>query len=99
MCKRGYAWKAAKCTFKNSKYLDSIIDDSMIIHDEIIETTKGNLTKTALTKSTPTDFNKKMRFLIIFTTCLKIHCCIIKYQQNKKEVNIKNILQKWKVLN
>ena len=43
-----------KCVKKGS-----IIDDSVITHDEIIETTKGILTKTTPKKSISTNFNKK----------------------------------------
>ena len=59
VCKKGYASKAAKCTFKNGKYLSIIINGSVIMHDKITETGKPNLTKTAPAKSTPIDFNKK----------------------------------------
>lgn len=57
--KKGYIWNSAKCARENGKYLGSIIDDSVITHDEIIETTKGILTKTTPKKSISTNFNKK----------------------------------------
>ena len=53
MCQKGYAWKAARFAFENGKYLGSIIDGSVIMYDKIIKSTKGNLTKTTPTKSTP----------------------------------------------
>ena len=49
VCKKGFTWNPAKCNFKNGKCLDSIIDTSVIC-DEIIETAKMILTKTAPTK-------------------------------------------------
>ena len=46
----------ATCNCENSKYVESIIDNSVIKCDEIIETTK----RTVLTKTVPTNFNEKM---------------------------------------
>ena len=40
MCEGDYIWNPATCSGKNSKYLPSIVDDSVIICDEIIEETK-----------------------------------------------------------
>ena len=40
MCEGDYIWNSATYNGKNSKYLPSIIDDSVIIWDEIIEETK-----------------------------------------------------------
>ena len=36
---KDYIWNLSTCTCKNSKYLASIIDDSVITCDEIMETT------------------------------------------------------------
>ena len=36
MCERNYTWNPNTCTFRNGKYLTSIIDDSVITCDEII---------------------------------------------------------------
>ena len=50
-----YIWNLATCSFKNGKYLASIIDDSAIISDEIIddeETCKEE------TKTIPENFNE-----------------------------------------
>ena len=41
---KSYIWNLAKCSCKNGKYVGSIIDDSVIMCDEIIETTKTVLT-------------------------------------------------------
>ena len=37
ICKKGYIWNLATCSCKNGKYLTAFIDDSAIMHDEIIE--------------------------------------------------------------
>ena len=36
ICEKDYIWNPATCSCKNSKYLRSIIDDSVITCDEII---------------------------------------------------------------
>ena len=36
VCEKGYVQNPAKCNCENGKYLESIIDDSTIITDEII---------------------------------------------------------------
>ena len=40
--KKRYIWNASVCTCENDGYLWSIIDDSVIICDEIMEPTKNN---------------------------------------------------------
>ena len=47
-----YIWKPAPCSSESGRYAKkSIIDNSMITCDEIIETTKRILTKIVSTKS------------------------------------------------
>ena len=60
MCKKGYIWSLATCSCKNGKCLASIIDNSLIRCDEIIETTK-----TVPTKSISTNFYILLTFLLI----------------------------------
>ena len=48
-CKRDYICNPASCSCKNSNYLASIVDDSVITCDEIIKETK----------TFPTSFNEK----------------------------------------
>ena len=48
---KDYTWNPATCSYVNGKYLASIIDDSVITCDEIIEETKTTLTKTIATKT------------------------------------------------
>ena len=47
------------CSCENGKCIGSVIDDSVIMCDEIIEETKNILTKTVLTKTVPRNFNEK----------------------------------------
>ena len=49
ICEKDYIWNPATCSCKNIKYLASIIDNSVIMCDEIIEETK----------TVPTNFNEK----------------------------------------
>ena len=37
VCQKNYVWNPATCSCKNGKYLASIMDDSAITCDEIIE--------------------------------------------------------------
>ena len=49
VCDEDYIWNPDTCSCKNGKYLASIIDDSVIMCDEIINATK----------SVPTNFNEE----------------------------------------
>ena len=49
ICEKEYIWNPAPCSCENGEYLASIINDSEIMWDEIIEETKR----------VPTNFNKK----------------------------------------
>ena len=85
---RDYTWSSTTCSYKNGKYLASIIDDSVIACDEIIEVTKG----------VPTSFNEKkmacktknvyilLAFLLITIASLiavSIYFYLININQNK----------------
>ena len=54
MCEKDYIVNPATCSCENGKYLEGIIEDSLITCDETIEETKAIPTKTV-----PTIFNKK----------------------------------------
>ena len=41
VCKKDYIWNPASCSCESGKYSTSIIDDSVITFDEIIEATKA----------------------------------------------------------
>ena len=49
LCKKYYTWNHVTCSSKNDKFLASIIDDSLITCDEIID----------ITKTVSTNFNEK----------------------------------------
>ena len=49
-----YLWNPATCSCKNGKYLENIMDDSVIRCDEIIEPYNEE------TKTIPLNFNKKI---------------------------------------
>ena len=53
VCKEDYVWDPSKCVCKNIKYLASIMDNSSIICDEVIELYDEEI------KTIPTNFNEK----------------------------------------
>ena len=54
MCKKDCFWNPSTYTCENGKHLESIISDSVVICNEIIQ-----VTKTTTSKTVPTNFNKK----------------------------------------
>ena len=48
ICEKDYIWNPATCSCEKRKYLPSIIDDSVITYDKIIEETN----------TVPTNFNE-----------------------------------------
>ena len=70
MCKKDYFWNSAKCSCKNGKYLRSIIGNSVVICDEIIEEIRPIPTGTISTKCTLTSFYISLVFLLITMTLL-----------------------------
>ena len=65
VCKKDYIWNLVTCSCKHGTYLASIIDHSVIMCDEIIQTIKTVQTKTVLTKSTTTNIYISHAFLLI----------------------------------
>ena len=55
VCKKVFFWNPATSRCKNGTYLGSIIDDSVVLCDRVIEETKTIPTKFVLTKSTSTN--------------------------------------------
>ena len=51
ICEKNCIWNPATCSCKNGKYLASIVDDSVITYDEVID---------AEIKTIPKIFNKKI---------------------------------------
>ena len=92
VCEKDYIWNPSTCSCENGKYLASIMDDSVITCDEIIDAeAKSNDQET---KTIPTNFNEKnityqiknfyrlLAFLLITTALLmavSIYCYLIKY--------------------
>ena len=89
----GYVWNPATSNCKNGKYLASIMDDSAIIYDEVIESYAEEI------KTIPTNFNENniacktqnfyilLAFLSITITLLiavSIYWYLIKYQTKQK---------------
>ena len=50
VCEKDYIWSPATCSCENGKYLASVIDNSMVTCDEVLEETK----------TIPTKFNEKI---------------------------------------
>ena len=90
ICEKEYIWNHATYSSKNGKYLATIIDDSVITCDEIIE---------AETKAIPKNFNEKnitcktqnfytlLAFLLITIALLvsvSIYCYLIEYKSKQK---------------
>ena len=63
--KKDYIWNPAICSCKNGKYLASTSDDSVIMCDEIVGTTKSILTKTVPTKTVPAKSYSKSFYLLL----------------------------------
>ena len=86
-CEKNYIWNPVTCSCENGKYLVSIIDASVIMCDEIIDSEE--------TKTVTTNFNEKsaicntqnfyilLAFLLITTVLLiivSIYLYLIKYR-------------------
>ena len=67
---KGYIWNPATCSCENDKYAGSIIDDSVVICNEIIDTTKIVPTKSTSTKCTSTNFYILLALLLITTALI-----------------------------
>ena len=77
---KDYTWNPATSSCKNEKYLASIIDDSVITCDELIDANAKSYKEE--TKTIPRNFNEKKTCLqntkFFYFTCLPInyHCII-----------------------
>ena len=54
---KDYIWNPAKCSCENGKYLASIVDDSAIMCDEVIDAEAKTYDEEK--KTVPTNFNEK----------------------------------------
>ena len=60
MCsKQNRRFKLAKCTYENGKYVESIIDNSVIMCDEIIDLVQSATLATTKQQNSKNRFNKK----------------------------------------
>ena len=95
VCVKDYIWNLATCSCENGKYLASIMDDSAIICDEMVESYDEE------TKTIPINLNEKkatckkqnfyilLAFLLITIALLiavSIYCYLIKYQAKQKHL-------------
>ena len=67
ICEKDYIWNLVVCSCENGKYLASIIDDSVITRDEIIEETKA----------VPINFNEKKQNFYILCAFLLITIALL----------------------
>ena len=82
ICEEDYVWNPAICNCENGKYLASIMDDSGIICDEIIDVKERNFNEKNITCKIQ-NFYVLLAFLLITITSLlavSIYCYLIKYQ-------------------
>ena len=99
MCEKDYIWNPATCSCKYSKYLASIIDNSEIKCDEIIDVEAKSYYEEK--KTIPKTFNEKkatckmlnfyilLAFLLITFALLiavSIYCYLIKYRAKQKHL-------------
>ena len=95
ICQKEYVWNLSTCNCENGKYLASIMDDSVIMCDEIIE------------KTVPTNFNEKkanyktqnfyilLAFLLITIALLvavSIYRYLIKYREKHLRTKLRTSL-------
>ena len=84
--KKNYIWNPATCSCENGKYLESIIANSVISCDEIMEETKRTLTETVPTKTIllKSSFYILLAFLLT-TIALMITVSIFLIKQRAKQ--------------
>ena len=85
-----YIWNPATCSCKNGKYLASIIDDSVITCDQMIEETK-TITRNFYEKVAckTQNFYILLSFLLITIALLiavSIYCYLIEYRVKQKHL-------------
>ena len=90
VCEKDYIWNPATCNCENEKYLVSIMHDSSIMCDEIIESyeekTNSNEKQAACKMQ---NFNTLLAFLLITIVLLiavSIYCYLIIYRAKQKHL-------------
>ena len=90
-----YIWNSATCSCKNGKYLTSIIDNSVIRCDEIINAVSPNVPTTMSTNFQKKKVRYKMNFSILLTVLLVLLLlfiiAVICYHDAKHESKQKNV--------
>ena len=71
-----YIWNHISCSCENGKYLASIMDDSAIMSDEIIESYDEEI------KTVPTNFNEKILLVEHKISIFYLHFCLSKIMSN-----------------
>ena len=94
ICEKNYIWNPATCSCENDKYLASIIDDSLITHDEMIDANAEAKSYDEETKTIPKNiiyqtksFYILLAFLLIAIAlwiAVTIYCYLIKYKAKQK---------------
>ena len=88
ICEKDYIWNPARCSCKNGKYLGSIIDNSVIRCDEILD---AEQTKTILKYifCEARTFYILLAFLLLTIALLRafsVYFCLIKYKAKQKHL-------------
>ena len=92
LCRKKYIWNRATCSCKSGKYLASIINDSLITCDEIIdaEAKFNNEERKTILKNT-TCKTKSFYIQIVFSLtklalliAASIYCYVLKYKEKQK---------------
>ena len=89
VCDKDYVSNPATCNCENGKYLASIIDDSAIMCDVIIEETVPINLNENKTNCKMQNFYILLAFLLITIALLiavSIYCYLIKYQAKPKDL-------------
>ena len=77
VCEKGYIWNPATCSSKNGEYLASIIDNSVITCDEIIEETKTIPTNFKYKKKSSVKRKASIFYLPFINYHSIIHSCLV----------------------
>ena len=88
VCEKDYVWNPATCICENGKYLGSIMNDSAVILDEVIDSYEE---KTNFNEKKPILKTQNFYILLVFLLitialliAFSIYCYLIKYWANKK---------------
>ena len=74
ICEKDYIWNPTTCSFKESKYSASIIDDLVIVCDEIIDADAETKSYDEETKTIPKNIIFGANFLYFTCFCINYNC-------------------------